>query len=68
VVILSLKLDQKGLIYYYVYANVSNRIVWSFVWRKLCRDWRMMRGDEEWTKAQAWGCPRGTPSSSAKIR
>jgi hypothetical protein len=27
VVILSLKLDQKGLIYYYVYANVSNRIV-----------------------------------------
>jgi hypothetical protein len=27
VVILSLKLDQKGLIYYYVYANVANRIV-----------------------------------------
>jgi hypothetical protein len=22
-----------------------------------CRDWRMMRWDEEWTKAQAWGCP-----------
>jgi hypothetical protein len=20
-----------------------------------CRDWRMMRWDEEWTKAQAWG-------------
>jgi hypothetical protein len=34
VVILSLKLDQKGLIYYYAYANVANRIVWSFVWRK----------------------------------
>jgi hypothetical protein len=51
-----------------------------------CRDWRMMRWDEEWIKAQAWGCPchpkkyprvksvkawgcpRGTPSSSAKIR
>jgi hypothetical protein len=31
VVILSLKLDQKGLIYYYVYANVANRIVWSFI-------------------------------------
>jgi hypothetical protein len=23
-----------------------------------CRDWRMMRWGEEWTKAQAWGCPR----------
>jgi hypothetical protein len=22
-----------------------------------CRDWRMMRWDEEWIKAQAWGCP-----------
>jgi hypothetical protein len=22
-----------------------------------CRDWRMMRWDKEWTKAQAWGCP-----------
>jgi hypothetical protein len=27
-----------------------------------------MRWVEEWTKVQAWGCPRGTPSSSAKIR
>jgi hypothetical protein len=27
VVFLSLKLNQKGLIYYYVYANVANRIV-----------------------------------------
>jgi hypothetical protein len=26
-VVLSLKLNQKGLIYYYVYANVANRIV-----------------------------------------
>jgi hypothetical protein len=34
VVVLSLKLNQKGLIHYYVYANVANRIVWSFVWRK----------------------------------
>jgi hypothetical protein len=51
-----------------------------------CRDWRMMRWDKEWKKAQswgcsfhpkkyprgtsvkAWGCPRGTSSSSAKIR
>jgi hypothetical protein len=22
-----------------------------------CRDWKMMRWVEEWTKAQAWGCP-----------
>jgi hypothetical protein len=34
VVYLSLKLNQKGLIYYYAYANVANIIVWSFVWRK----------------------------------
>jgi hypothetical protein len=27
VVILSLKLNQKGLIYYYVYANVANGIL-----------------------------------------
>jgi hypothetical protein len=34
VVFLSWNLSQKGLIHYYVYANVANRIVWSFVWRK----------------------------------
>jgi hypothetical protein len=34
VVFLSWNLNQKGLIYYYVYANIANRIVWSFVWRK----------------------------------
>jgi hypothetical protein len=34
VVFLSWNLNQKGLIYYYAYANVANRIVWSFVWRK----------------------------------
>jgi phage tail protein X len=34
VVSLSWNLNQKGLIYYYVYANTANRIVWSFVWRK----------------------------------
>jgi hypothetical protein len=51
-----------------------------------CREWRVMRWDKVWTKAQAWGClcypkkyprhtsikawgcPWGTPSSSAKIR
>jgi hypothetical protein len=34
VVFLSWDLNQKGLIHYYAYANVANRIVWSFVWRK----------------------------------
>jgi hypothetical protein len=34
VVFFSLKLNQKGLIYYYAYTNIANRIVWSFVWRK----------------------------------
>jgi hypothetical protein len=34
VVVLSWNLKQKGLIYYYVYANVANRIVLSFVWMK----------------------------------
>jgi hypothetical protein len=31
VVVLSLNMNQKGLIHYYVYANVANRIVLSFV-------------------------------------
>jgi hypothetical protein len=34
VLILIRNLNQKGLIYYYVYANVANRIVLSFVLRK----------------------------------
>jgi hypothetical protein len=34
VVVLSWNLKQKGLIHYYVYTNVANRIVFSFVWRK----------------------------------
>jgi hypothetical protein len=29
-----LKPEPKGLIHYYVYANIANRIVLSFVWRK----------------------------------
>jgi hypothetical protein len=34
VVFFSWKLNTKGLIYCYVYANVAHRIVWNFVWRK----------------------------------
>jgi hypothetical protein len=36
-------MNQKGLIHYYDYANVANRIVLSFVWRKFSsvgiREW-----------------------------
>jgi hypothetical protein len=32
--VLSWNPNQKGLIYYYIYANVANRIMLSFVWRK----------------------------------
>jgi hypothetical protein len=34
VVVLSWNLNQKGLINYYAYTNVANRIVLCFVWRK----------------------------------
>jgi hypothetical protein len=26
--------EPKEYIYYHVYTNVANRIVWSFIWRK----------------------------------
>jgi hypothetical protein len=32
--VFELKPKPKGSIYYYAYANVANRVVWSFVWRK----------------------------------
>jgi hypothetical protein len=35
--------EPKGLIYYHVYTNVANRIVWSFVWRKFS-----IVGNGEW--------------------
>jgi hypothetical protein len=80
--------EPKELIYYHLYTNVANRIVWSFVWRKFSSvgngewwdemkyrqklklgdahvtPWNIQRG----TSVKARGCPRGTPSSSAKIR
>jgi hypothetical protein len=34
VVVLSWNMNQKGVIHYYAYTNVANRIVLSFVWRK----------------------------------
>jgi hypothetical protein len=32
-----------------------------------CRDWRMMRWVEIWTKDQAWGCPR-TPRNIQEVQ
>jgi hypothetical protein len=32
-----------------------------------CRDWRMIRWFEEWTKSQAWGCPL-TPRNIPKVQ
>jgi hypothetical protein len=50
---------KKGLIRCYAYANVANRFVFSFCMKEVfkCRDRRMMRWVEEWTKARSWGCP-----------
>jgi hypothetical protein len=85
-VILELKLNQKGWIYYLPCTNVANKNCVKFCMKEVfkCRERRMLRWDEEWTKAQAWGIspqeiskrykrqslrmPRGTPSSSTKIR
>jgi hypothetical protein len=33
-----------------------------------CRDWRMMRWVEEWTKAQAWGCLCITPWNIQEVQ
>src|SRR3954451_15524260 len=33
-----------------------------------CRERRMMPYDEEWTKAQAWGCPRDTPRNIQEVQ
>jgi hypothetical protein len=68
VVFLSLKLNPKGLIYYYVYANIANRIVWSFVWRKFSsvgiREWwdEMKYGQK--LKLGDMGMPFGYPRIS----
>jgi hypothetical protein len=87
VVVLSWNLSQKGLIHYYAYTNVGNRIVLSSVWRKFSSvgigEWwdevkngkKLNLGDAHTSqeiskryKRQSLGCPRGTPSSSAKIK
>jgi hypothetical protein len=54
-VVLELKLNQKW-IYYLAYTNVANENCVKFCMKKVfkCRERRMMRWDEEWTKAQAW--------------
>jgi hypothetical protein len=57
-VVLELKLNQKW-IYYLAYTNVANENSVKFCMKEVfkCRERRMMRWDEVWTKAQSWGCP-----------
>jgi hypothetical protein len=49
----------KGWIYYLACTNVANKNYVKFCMKKVfnCRERRMMRWDEVWTKAQTWGCP-----------
>jgi hypothetical protein len=68
-VILELKLNQKW-IYYLTYTNVANENCVEFCMKEVfkCRERRMMRWEEGWTKAQAWGCqchPKIYPRSTS---
>jgi hypothetical protein len=49
----------KEWIYYLADTNVANKNCVKFCMKEVfkCRERGMMRWDEEWTKAQAWGCP-----------
>jgi hypothetical protein len=49
----------KGWIYYLAYTNVANKNCVKFCMKEVfkCRERRIMRWDEVWTKAQAWGWP-----------
>jgi hypothetical protein len=49
----------KVWIYYLAYTNVANKNCMKFCMKEVfkCRDRRMVRWDEVWTKAQAWVCP-----------
>jgi hypothetical protein len=49
----------KEWIYYLAYTNVANKNCVKFCVKEVfkCRDRRMMRWDEVWTKAQDWWCP-----------
>jgi hypothetical protein len=53
-----------------VWGKESDEMRWDEVWKKdqawgcSCHPKKYPRG----TSVKAWGCPRGTPSSSAKIR
>jgi hypothetical protein len=49
----------KRWIYYLACTNVANKNYVKFCMKEVfkCRERRMMRWDEEWTKAQSWGFP-----------
>jgi len=50
--------ELSGFDYYYC-TNAANENCDEFCVKGVfkCRERRMMQQDEEWTKAQAWGCP-----------
>ena len=54
--------ELSGFDYYYC-TNAANENCDEFCVKEVfkCRERRMMQLDEGWTKAQAWGCPRGHP-------
>jgi hypothetical protein len=56
--------EPKGLIYYHVYANIANKIVWSFVWRKFSSV-----GNGEWWDEMKYGqkLSLGMPMSPQEI-
>jgi hypothetical protein len=53
------KTEPKEWIYYLAYTNVANKNCVKFCMKEVfkCRERRMMRWVEVWTKSQAWGCP-----------
>ena len=59
-----------GLDYYYYCTNAANENCDEFCVKEVfkCRERRMMQQDEEWTKAQAWGCPLDTPRNIQEVQ
>jgi hypothetical protein len=70
VVVLSWNLKQKRLIHYYVYANVANRIVLSFIWRKFSSVgigewWDEIKNGQKLKLGDAHATPRNTQEVQA---
>ena len=63
-----LKLNQVDLLFWC--TNVANEDCEKFCMEEVfkCRERRMIREDEEWTKAQAWGLPMSPQDISKKYK